>query len=200
MCLCLIELFIECLRDAAYSYLRIIGRLLVSNQEWSPYGRKQTIAVLLWNVFSTWIPKLSLLPCPYQIPYLQLVYQQKNEGQHCTLCSLQFRGREGMSQWEPVLYQFQLLAEWLGLLAEWLGLRYIGFIHSKAVVSQAIRASSSVGYFWKKSVLLHLSLLAPVSKGLHQEWDHVDQQNMIQKKKKNCSAAGSVPWSCYLLW
>lgn len=151
MCLCLIEIFGDCLRDASYSHLGIIGHLLVNNQEWSPYGRKQTIAVLLWNVFSIWISKFRFLPYPYRILYFQLVYQHKNEGQHCALCSLQFREREGMSQWEPVLCLFQLLQELLSL-------RYIGFIHSKAVVSQAIWASSSVGYFWKKSVFLHFSL------------------------------------------
>lgn len=148
-CLCLVEVFSECLRDAACCHLGIIGHLLVSKKEGIPYGRKQIIAVLLSNVFSTWISKLRLLLCLYQILYFQLLYHQKNEGQCCTLCSLQLRERQGMSQWEPVLCQFQLLVELLSL-------RYTGFTHSKALLSTSNSSQFKHRLLRKEVCSLHL--------------------------------------------
>lgn len=113
-------------------------------------GNRQ-IAGLLWNMFSTWITKLSLLPCYYRVLYIRLVCQQRHEGQCCALYSIQCTERDGMSHGEPGLCQCQLLAELLGL-------RYVGFTESKVVILQAVWASSSAGYHWKKPILLHRSL------------------------------------------
>lgn len=129
-------------------------------------------------------------PALIESSYFPLVYQQKNEGQRCASCSLLFRGREGMS-WEPVLCQFQLLAELLGL-------RYIRFIHSETVVSQAVWASSGVGYFWKKSVLLHLSFCQHVcQRGCTRNESMLI--NITWYKKKNKKKKLFCSWISFLI-
>lgn len=77
-------------RDVPYFQLGIIGYLLVSNQEWSPFGKEQTRAVLL----CTSVLKLWLLPTLIESSTSSLFVnkEMRDSAAYCVLSSLEKGG------------------------------------------------------------------------------------------------------------
>lgn len=154
-------------------------------------GNRQ-IAGLLWNMFSTWITRLSLLLWYYRVLYIRLVCQQRHEGQCCTLYSIQCTERDGVSWGARALSvpTFSRITSSQVCRIHW---------------EQGCGFASCLSQFKWRLPLKEAYSSAPfppyafVLERLHQEWDHGDQYNAIKEKEKKKNTVFSYISSLILL-